>query len=55
MFFFFFGMLCGIVLGQEISTIPKVKPYIETVWNKLNNTSVESSQDDSPSETSKND
>ena len=36
MFFFFFGILCGIVLGQEVPGIPKVKPYLEKAWAKIN-------------------
>tara|TARA_B100000780_G_scaffold251334_1_gene197927 strand:+ start:1140 stop:1307 length:168 start_codon:yes stop_codon:yes gene_type:complete len=36
MFFFFVGLLCGVVLCQEIPTIPKIKPYLNRVWNKLN-------------------
>jgi hypothetical protein len=36
MFFFFFGMLCGIVLCQEVPGIPKVKPYLKNAWAKIN-------------------
>lgn len=36
MFFFFFGLLCGIVLSQEVPGIPKVKPYLEKAWAKIN-------------------
>lgn len=35
MFFFFFGLLCGVVLCQEVPTIPKVKPYLVIIWHKI--------------------
>lgn len=44
MFFFFFGLLCGIVLSQEVPGIPKVKPYLVNVWAKINPPSNEASQ-----------
>lgn len=35
MFFFFFGVLCGIFLQQEVPTIPKLKPYVTKVFSKI--------------------
>ena len=39
MFFFFAGVICGIVLAQEVPTIPKLRPYFYSFWNKLKDTS----------------
>jgi len=36
MFFFVFGVICGIVLVQEVPSVPKLKPYFKNLWVKLN-------------------
>ena len=36
MFFFVFGVICGMVLVQEVPSVPKLKPYFEKLWVKLN-------------------
>jgi len=47
MFFFLFGLLCGVVLCQEIHSIPKIKPYLKQIWTKLNPPSEETSEETS--------
>jgi len=35
MFYFFIGLICGVVLGQEIPTLPKLRPHLENIWTKF--------------------
>ena len=35
MFFFIFGFLCGIYIGQEVPSVPKLKPTLHLVYDKL--------------------
>jgi len=36
MFFFFIGLLCGVFLAQEVPTVPKLRPYLDKAWQKIN-------------------
>jgi|TARA_B110000967_G_C18852765_1_gene545532 hypothetical protein len=36
MFFFVFGLICGIILAQEVQGVPKLKPYLQAGWQKIN-------------------
>jgi hypothetical protein len=57
MFFFFVGFICGIVLVQEVPTIPKLRPYFDTIWNKIkdNGNNVSGGNDNISREGSKDD
>jgi len=56
MFFFFAGMICGIVLAQEVPTIPKLRPYFDSVWNKLKDSNASNPTNEGSSDnSSKND
>jgi|MDSZ01.2.fsa_nt_gb hypothetical protein len=35
MFLFFIGVICGIVVGQELDGLPKLKPKIIQAYEKL--------------------
>lgn len=35
MFYFLFGLVCGIVIGQEVDNLPKLKPHLEALYTKL--------------------
>jgi len=39
MFYFFLGLICGVVLVQEVPTVPKLRPYLERIWVRLQSTS----------------
>lgn len=54
MFFFFMGILCGIIIQQEVPTIPKLKPFILKAFDKISKSSEDndSSSEDSCSEDS---
>jgi hypothetical protein len=50
MFFFFMGILFGIIIQQEVPTIPKLKPFILKAFDKISKSSEdnnESSEDSS--------
>jgi len=36
MFFFTLGLFCGVFLAQEVPSVPKLKPYLDRLWIKLN-------------------
>jgi hypothetical protein len=36
MFFFVLGLICGMVIVQEVPSVPKLKPYFEKLWGKVN-------------------
>jgi len=35
MFFFIFGFLCGVYIGQEVPGWPKMKPTLQMLYGKL--------------------
>lgn len=35
MFFFFIGLLCGVYIGQEVPSMPKLKPKLTLLYDKL--------------------
>ena len=39
MFFFFVGLLCGVIIAQEFTTIPKLRPQINKIIHKFSNDS----------------
>jgi hypothetical protein len=36
MFLFVIGLMCGVFLVQEVPSIPKLRPYLDRLWQKLN-------------------
>lgn len=50
------GFICGIVLAQEVPTIPKLRPYFDSVWNKLKDSNASNPTNEGSSDnSSKND
>ena len=55
MFFFFMGILCGIILQQEVPTIPKLKPFILKAFDKISQSSDDGNESSSENSSSKRD
>lgn len=53
MFFFIFGFLCGVYIGQEVPGWPKMKPTLQMLYGKL--VSAASPPDASPPDASRTD
>lgn len=39
MFFFFVGILCGVIIQQEVPNIPKLKPLILKLFDNISESS----------------
>ena len=35
MIYLLLGIICGIVIGQEVDSIPKLKPHLQRMYAKL--------------------
>ena len=55
MFFFFMGILCGIIIQQEVPTIPKLKPFILKALDKRSQSSDDGNESSSENSSSKRD
>ena len=55
MFFFFMGILCGIIIQQEVPTIPKLKPFILKALDKISQSSDDGNESSSENSSSKGD
>ena len=52
MFFFFVGLLCGVIIAQEFPTIPKLRPQINKIIHKFSNDSESNQSSNSSSSNS---
>jgi len=41
------GILCGIIIQQEVPTIPKLKPFILKIFDKISKPSEETPSEES--------